>query len=153
MGRVSAGPGRRLVTGLHAAVYRLTRGRVGGRLGSMEQVLLTTTGRRSGVPRTTPLTVLVDGSRLVLIASNGGAPRHPDWYLNLVEDPQVTVQRGAERLAQSARTASPDERATLWPRVVALYSGYATYQRRATREIPLVICVPANRPAPADKSQ
>lgn len=150
---MSASPGRRLVTGLHAAVYRLTRGRVGGRLGAMEQVLLTTTGRRSGAPRTTPLTVLVDGTRLVLIASNGGAPRHPDWYLNLVEDPRVTVQRGAERLALWARTASPDERAALWPRVVALYSGYATYQRRTTREIPLVICVPADRTAPADGSQ
>ena len=135
--------GQRFFTGLHARVYRLSGGRIGSRMGSVENVLLTTTGRRTGRTRTTPLGVLPDGDRLVLVASNGGAPRHPDWYLNLSANPEVTVQRGAAVLRMRARTATPQERDVLWPRVVARYAGYARYQRNARREIPLVICEPA----------
>ena len=134
--------GQRFFTGLHARVYRLTRGRVGSRIGQVENVLLTTTGRRTGRTRTTPLGVLPDGDRLVLVASNGGAPRHPDWYLNLRANPDVTVQRGATVLRMHARTATPQERDALWPKVVQRYAGYDRYQRRSTREIPLVICEP-----------
>lgn len=134
--------GQRFFTGLHARVYRLTRGRVGSRIGPVENVLLTTTGRRTGRTRTTPLGVLPDGDRLVLVASNGGAPRHPDWYLNLRANPDVTVQRGAAVLRMRARTATRQERDVLWPKVVQRYAGYDRYQRRSTREIPLVICEP-----------
>lgn len=141
---MSAGLLQRTVTGLHARVYRWTGGRIGRRIGRVEQVLLTTTGRRSGQPRTTPLTVIADAGRLVLIASNGGAARHPDWYLNLSVDPRVRIQRGPEQLDLIARTATPDERAELWPRAVALYGGYAAYQRRTEREIPVVICEPTS---------
>lgn len=133
-------PGQRLVTSLHTALFRVTRGRLGGRLGRVEQVLLTTTGRRTGARRTTPLAVLVDGDRLVLIASNAGSPGHPDWYLNLSANPDVVVERGRERLRLRAHTATPQERAILWPRAVALYGGYARYQRRTAREIPVVVC-------------
>ena len=136
--------GQRFFTGLHARVYRLSGGRIGSHLGSVENVLLTTTGRRTGRTRTTPLGVLPDGDRLVLVASNGGAPRHPDWYLNLSANPEVTVRRGSTVLRMRARTATPQERDILWPRVVARYAGYARYQRHATREIPLVICEPAS---------
>jgi deazaflavin-dependent oxidoreductase (nitroreductase family) len=139
---VSARRGQRFVTGLHALLYRLSGGRIGGRLGRLEQVLLTTTGRHTGVRRTTPLSVLVDGDRLVLVASNGGSRRHPDWYLNLTADPDVVVQRGSDRLPMRARTASAEERAVLWPRAVALYGGYARYQQRTTRQIPMVVCEP-----------
>jgi len=144
---MSAGALQRFVTGIHARAYRLTGGRLGGRIGRVEQVLLTTTGRRSGRARTTPLSVIADGDRLVLIASNGGAARHPDWYLNLTANPSVTVQRGGEHVAMVARTAGSAERADLWQRAVALYSGYAAYQRRTSREIPVVICesAPATR--------
>ena len=76
----------------------------------------------------------------MLVASNGGAPRHPDWYLNLCADPHVTVQRGAQVRPMLARTATPQERDVLWPRVVQRYAGYARYQQHAPREIPLVIC-------------
>jgi len=131
--------GQRLFTRLHVALYRATAGRVGGRIGRLDHVLLTTRGRRSGRMRTTPLTVLEDGERLVLVASNGGAPRHPDWYLNLTASPEVTVQHGGQRLLMRARTANASERAELWPRVVANYAGYQRYQDRTPREIPLVV--------------
>jgi deazaflavin-dependent oxidoreductase (nitroreductase family) len=139
--------GQRLFTRLHVTLYRATGGRVGGRIGPLDHVLLTTRGRRSGRLRTTPLAVLEDGGRLVLVASNGGAPRHPDWYLNLTASPEVTVQHGGQRLLMRARTATPSERAELWPRVVAHYAGYQRYQDRAPREIPLVVC--ERRTAPA----
>ena len=134
--------GQRFVTGLHSRIYRLTGGRIGSRFGKVENVLLTTTGRRSGAKRTTPLSVLPMGSELVLVASNGGAQRDPDWFLNLTADPSVVVQRGAHRLAMHARPATAAERAELWPKVTSLYQGYATYQTRTEREIPLVVCTP-----------
>jgi deazaflavin-dependent oxidoreductase (nitroreductase family) len=133
---------QRAVTGAHTAIYRLTNGRIGHRLAATEAVLLTTTGRRSGAARVTPLTATPDGDRLLLVASNGGARRHPDWYLNLVAHPEVEVQRGSVHLAMRARTAAPDERAELWPLVLATYKGYAGYQRRTEREIPVVVCEP-----------
>jgi len=134
--------GQRFVTGLHSRIYRWTGGRIGSRFGKVENVLLTTTGRRSGAKRTTPLSVLPMGSELVLVASNGGAQRDPDWFLNLTADPSVVVQRGAHRLAMHARPATAAERADLWPKVTSLYKGYATYQTRTEREIPLVVCTP-----------
>jgi deazaflavin-dependent oxidoreductase (nitroreductase family) len=134
--------GQRFVTGLHSRIYRWTGGRIGSRFGKVENVLLTTTGRRSGAKRTTPLSVLPMGSELVLVASNGGAQRDPDWFLNLTADPSVVVQRGAHRLAMQARPATAAERTELWSKVTSLYKGYATYQTRTEREIPLVICTP-----------
>lgn len=139
---MSAGPVLRVLSRLHVAIYRLSRGRLGSRLGRLEQVLLTTTGRRSGRPRTVPLVGLDDGERLILVASNGGSPTHPDWYLNLTADPRVEVRRGSLRITMRAVTAEAGERAALWPRVVAAYAGYARYQRRADREIPVVLCTP-----------
>jgi deazaflavin-dependent oxidoreductase (nitroreductase family) len=131
-----------LVTQLHVRVYQLTGGKLGGRIGRAEHIVLTTTGRKSGAPRTTPLTVTVDGDRLLLVASNGGARKHPDWYLNLTAEPDVVVQRGSRREPMRARTATPDERAELWGKVVATYGGYADYQRKTSREIPIVVCEP-----------
>jgi deazaflavin-dependent oxidoreductase (nitroreductase family) len=134
---------QKAVTSLHAQVYRLTNGKVGGRFGKAENILLTTTGRTSGTARTTPLTVTVDGDRLILVASNGGAPKHPDWYLNLTADPDVTVQRGGQQLHLRARTATADERPALWTKIVGTYRDYDSYQKKTDREIPLVICEPA----------
>lgn len=132
--------GQKAFTQLHVLVFRSTRGLIGGRMFVVENVLLTTTGRKSGKRRVTPLTATLDGDRVVLVASNGGAPKHPDWYLNLQADPRVAVQRGGSAVAMLARTASADERAELWPRVVATFKGYDGYQKRTEREIPLVIC-------------
>jgi deazaflavin-dependent oxidoreductase (nitroreductase family) len=134
--------GQKAFTSLHAHMYRLTNGKIGGRFGKAENVLLTTTGRKSGKARTTPLMVTVDGDRLILVASNGGAPKHPDWYLNLTADPDVIVQRGGQQLHLRARTATADERPALWSKIVGTYQGYEEYQKKTDREIPLVICEP-----------
>ena len=131
-----------LVTRAHAWVYRRTHGRLGARLGAMPQVLLTTRGRSSGQPRTTPLTGIPYGTGVLLVASDGGKPEHPHWYRNLQAEPRVLVQRGAQATAMRARTLDADERARLWPVAVATYAGYATYQARTDREIPLVLCEP-----------
>jgi deazaflavin-dependent oxidoreductase (nitroreductase family) len=135
--------GQRVVTDLHARLYRLTNGRIGRHFGRVENILLTTTGRKSGKARITPLTVTVDGERLILVASNGGAPKHPDWYLNLTADPGVTLQRGGTLRQFRARTATAAERPALWAKVLDTYRGYDGYQKRTSREIPLVVCEPS----------
>lgn len=132
--------GQRAFTSFHATIYKATKGKIGGRTFKAENVLLTTTGRKSGKARVTPLVATPDGDRIVLVASNGGAQRHPDWYLNLQANPDVTVQRGATVTKMRAHTASADERAELWRKVTAVYKGYDGYQRKTAREIPVVIC-------------
>jgi len=110
-------------------------------------LLLTTTGRRTGKRRTAPLAYLEDGDALVLIASFGGADVHPAWYLNLVASPDVEVRvRGGTPRQMQARIAGAEERERLWPRVVEMWGGYARYQEKTAREIPLVIL---ERPDPA----
>lgn len=130
------------ITRAHTWIYRRSGGRVGSRLGSIPQVLLTTTGRASGLPRTTPLTGIPHGDGVLLVASDGGKPLDPQWYRNLVADGQILMQLGGHQIPMRARTATPAERAELWPRVVEVYGGYATYQGRTERQIPLVICEP-----------
>ncbi|QTE28861.1 nitroreductase/quinone reductase family protein [Pengzhenrongella sicca] len=132
----------RLAIRAHAAVFRLTGGRIGGRLGHLEQVLLTTTGRTTGASRTVPLAVTVVGERLVLIASDGGAAHDPAWFRNLVANPDVRLQRGAVSREMRARTAVGAERAELWRAAVANNAGYAGYQHRTEREIPVVVVEP-----------
>jgi deazaflavin-dependent oxidoreductase (nitroreductase family) len=128
---------------VNLVLYRATNGRVTGSHGGAPVLLLTTTGRRSGKRRTTPLLYLEDGGgTLVVVASYGGAPKHPAWYLNLSANPDVEVQIGREIEPRRARTADEDERARLWPRLVAMYANYATYQTRTEREIPVVILDP-----------
>ena len=129
----------RAFMGLHTAVYRLSRGRLGGKLGNLRILLLTTTGRKSGQPRTVPLVFFEDGERLVVIASKGGDPRDPHWWENLKRDPAAFVQVGAERRRMRARLASVEERARLWPRVKRENPAYAQYESRTTREIPVVL--------------
>jgi len=126
-------------TSLHAGVYRATKGKVGGKFGAAKILLLTTTGRKSGQPRTTPLNYYSDGDRIVLIASNNGQDHDPAWYLNIVANPSVSIQRGAETVTRAARVATPDEKAELWPKIIAWYKGYAKYQAKTSRNIPLVI--------------
>ena len=133
----------RMGTAVHTDLYRWTGGRVGGKAGRMPMLLLTTTGRKSGRPRTTPLGYLSDGERMVLVASYGGDDRHPQWYRNLQANPEATVQVGAVTRRVRAATATAEQKAALWPRVVALYRGYDAYQRKTNRDIPLVILTPA----------
>jgi deazaflavin-dependent oxidoreductase (nitroreductase family) len=131
-------------------LYRKTGGRIGKtwRIGSALRkgvpiCLLTTTGRKSGRPRTVPLCYLADGERVVLVASQGGLPDDPQWYKNLVADPAVEVQVGTTHRRMTARTAGPGERDDLWPRLVELYADYASYQTWTKRTIPVVVCEPA----------
>ena len=124
---------------LHTTVYRLTDGRIGGRLGAQRILLLTTTGRRTKKSRTVPLTFFEDGERLVIIASAGGAPRDPAWWKNLQENAEASVQIDGERRRMRARIASVEERARLWPRVKKENPAYAQYEQRTTREIPVVL--------------
>ena len=133
---------RRVMAG-HALVYRLTGGLIGHRMpGAPPTLLLEHVGAKSGTRRTSPLTYLADGDDVVLVASKGGYPKHPAWFHNLRAHPDTTVQIGREHRAVHARVATPEERERLWPKVVELYSGYADYQRRTEREIPLVILSP-----------
>ena len=133
----------RVVTGFHKAVFRASNGRLANRGYGMPVLQRTTTGRKSGKRRTTMLTSPVqDGDRVVLVASNGGDDRHTKWYLNLRDDPNVEITMDGRTRPMRARVASADEKAGLWPRVVAAHRGYAQYQTRTNRDIPLVILEP-----------
>ena len=128
----------------HRLALGVTGGRWPRRLLGMEPVELHTTGRRSGQKRSTMLTApVIDGDRVVLVASKGGHSDHPDWYRNLTANPRVEITRDGDTTPMVARTATPEERAELWPRIVASYKGYEGYQRNTDREIPVVICEPA----------
>jgi F420H(2)-dependent quinone reductase len=127
----------------HATLYRATNGLIGHRFpGSPPMLLLDHVGAKSGTRRTSPLVYGVDGDDWILVASKGGYPKNPAWFYNLLAHPDTTVQIGARRRPVHAREADPDERRRLWPLMLKVYGGYADYQRRAEREIPLVILTP-----------
>jgi deazaflavin-dependent oxidoreductase (nitroreductase family) len=130
------------VSGLNNFLFRKTGGRIGGSIGKAKILLLTTTGRKSGQPRTVPLVYTPDGERLVLVASYGGDPRSPAWFHNLTANPLVTVELGSEKRTMRAEVADADEKQRLWPMVVDTYKGYEGYQRKTSRDIPLVILTP-----------
>jgi F420H(2)-dependent quinone reductase len=127
----------------HIWVYRHTNGRLGARLLWFPAALLTTTGRKSGKPRTTPTLYLRDGDRVILPASFGGRAENPTWYLNLKENPTVEVQIRAERRRLSARDATEKERTRYWPLLIKMYPPYRGYRKATDRVIPLVVCEPA----------
>ncbi|HYH49945.1 MAG TPA: nitroreductase/quinone reductase family protein [Acidimicrobiia bacterium] len=129
----------RAVTALHTQIYKRTGGRVGGKAGKTTMGLLTTTGRKSGQSRTTPLNIMADGDRWLLVASYGGDDRDPQWFKNLQSNPEATIQLGAETIAVRATVAGIEEKKALWPKVVASYKGYDGYQRKTSRDIPVVI--------------
>jgi deazaflavin-dependent oxidoreductase (nitroreductase family) len=133
---------QRLVTTFHTLVYRLSGGKIGGTVLGCPVLLLTTIGRRTGLPRTAPLLYLPDGQNVVLVASNGGTDKHPTWWLNLESHPRALVEIGGRRVLMRAEEAGPAERARLWPLVVAMYRGYEQYQARTPRQIPLAVLHP-----------
>jgi F420H(2)-dependent quinone reductase len=127
------------VTGLHVRLYRLSGGRIGGRVQDSPVLLLDHVGRRSGRRRTTPLTYMESGDDLVVAGSRGGSEAAPAWWLNLEAHPRTTVQVASERRDVVARTATGDEKQRLWAQLVALRPRFAKYQSRTQREIPLII--------------
>ena len=135
---------------VNVAIYRWTGGLLGSkwRVGSafpwgIPVLLLTTIGRKSGQPRTTPLVFIEDGDNVIVVGSQGGRPRDPLWYKNLVATPECEVQIKRSKKKTKARTASPEERAALWPKLVAHYPDFASYATWTDRIIPVVILEPA----------
>lgn len=135
--RISA-QAQRALAGLHALVYQASGGRLGGRIVGSPVLVLVTTGRRSGAERHTPLLYLPDGDDLVIVASNGGTASHPAWWFNLGAEPRAEVILDNRRLPVTASEATGDDKSALWERLVGMYPGYADYQRRTDREIPVV---------------
>jgi len=116
--------------------------RLGGGKGLVPTLLLTTTGRKSGNALTLPLIFGRSGPNYVVVASKGGAPTHPSWYLNLQANPQVRVQVKGEKFTARAHTADAAERAALWPKMVEIYGPYEQYQTKTDRQIPVVVLTP-----------
>jgi deazaflavin-dependent oxidoreductase (nitroreductase family) len=123
----------------HVQTYRETDGERGYQWRGTTILLLTTRGRMSGRQRTTPLIHRADDGRWVVVASKGGAPEHPDWYKNLVADPEATIQVKGERIAVRAQTAQGDDRERLWRLMTEVWPAYDRYQQRTDREIPVVV--------------
>lgn len=131
----------------HRLLIKVTGGRIGNEAGGMPVLELTTIGRRSGTPRAVMLTSpLQDGDAYVVVASRGGDDHHPAWFLNLRDEPKVQVAvKGGQPTAMIADIATPEERARMWPQIAGRYRNYAGYQKRTSREIPLVLLRPAAR--------
>ena len=129
---------QKCATRLHSYLFRATSGRVGGTLAGGPVLLLVTTGRKTGGSRTTPLLYLMDGEDFVIVASNGGAPKAPDWWLNLEARPEARIETGNRTLRVRAEAVSPEEKTRLWPGLVRMYGGYAGYQKKTDREIPVI---------------
>ena len=138
-------PAAKVVNFLHRSLFTATRGKVGGKVMNMEAVVLTTTGRKTGEKRQTMLTApVVDGDTIYLVASWGGGPKHPMWFLNLQADPNVTITRnGTDTKAMVGRILSHDEKEAIWPRITSAYKGYAGYQEKTDRDIPVIEFTPA----------
>jgi deazaflavin-dependent oxidoreductase (nitroreductase family) len=131
-----------LVTVIHRFLFRLTNGRIGGRLAGNEMLLLATIGRKTGRAREVPLLTVPDDDAWIVVASNAGDDRPPAWWLNLQARPEAEIRVAGQRRAVRARLAGPDERPRLWAKVIASHSGYAAYETRTTRPIPVVLLEP-----------
>ena len=134
--------GLRIVGKLNAPVYRLSGGRIGGKVGGGPVLLLTTTGRKSGQPRTAPVLYLADGERFVVINTNAGNQKTPAWSLNLKANPDAEVEVGRKRFGVRARPAEGEERADLWRRHMEQYSGWDYYESKLDREITVFVLEP-----------
>jgi deazaflavin-dependent oxidoreductase (nitroreductase family) len=134
-----------LLGGLHSALYRATKGRIGGSMRKAPVLLLTTKGRKTGKVRTTPLLYGRDGENVVVVASVGGAPHHPAWFHNL-KGHKAQVQIGKDQWKVKAREAEGQERERLWAQMVGIWPKYAEYQQKTTRRIPVVVLERASSP-------
>ncbi|HYD46991.1 MAG TPA: nitroreductase family deazaflavin-dependent oxidoreductase [Terriglobales bacterium] len=124
-------------------IYRLTGGKIGGTfLRGAPVLLLTTIGRKSGQPRVAPLLYLEDGGNWIIVASKGGMSKHPLWFHNLEANPDAEIEIGRRKIPVRARRATAEEKKALWPRLVAMYRDYDSYQQRTSRDIPVLMLSP-----------
>jgi F420H(2)-dependent quinone reductase len=126
----------------HAALYKLTKGKIGGTFQGVPVALVDSVGRKSGKRRTHPLLATEDGDNLVIIASKGGVDRHPAWYHNLMANPETTVNWYGDLRRVRARETSGKERERLWKQMADVYPDYNAYQRRTERQIPVIVLEP-----------
>ena len=124
---------------MHVPIYRATRGRIGHKTGPIYQLLLTTTGRKSGLSRTLPLTYMRDGKNYVIVASHGGHDKHPAWWLNLEANPKASIQVAHETMTVVASRATGPERDRLWPLLVEMNPQFGTYETITDRVLPVVV--------------
>jgi deazaflavin-dependent oxidoreductase (nitroreductase family) len=134
--------GLRLAGKVNVPLYRISGGRLMAKVARAPVLLLTTTGRKSGQPRTAPVCYLRDGERLVVIGSNAGNPNAPAWSLNLLATPAAEIEIGKERRPVTARVAQGDEREDLWRRMNQLYRGFDDYKQRTERDIKVFVLEP-----------
>jgi deazaflavin-dependent oxidoreductase (nitroreductase family) len=135
----------KVLNAVHRPLFRLSKGKIGGRGLGMPVVVLTTTGRKTGAKRSVMLTSPLQlGESLVLVASRGGDDQNPAWLYNLEADPAVEIELDGRTRPMRARVADAAERAELWPRIVADHSNYASYQTKTDREIPVVVLDPTS---------
>jgi len=132
------------ILGIFTTLYRLSNGKVMGRMAGLNVLLLTTTGRKSGEPRTTPLGYFEQDGDYVIIASNGGADKHPFWFLNLKSNPDVSIQIKDKKISAKAREAEGAARKELWTKLVSLSPQYGQYATSTKREIPMVLLHPVS---------
>lgn len=132
----------RLAMTIYVFLYRRTGGKMGGRLGAMPVLLLTTTGRKTGKKRTVPVMYLSESPNYIIVASNNGREKPPAWWLNLKNNPEATIELGNNVRSIIAEQASPEERRRLWAQLVEKAPAFEGYQRRTRREIPMVILRP-----------
>jgi len=140
-----SGPARlawKLGSGAHAGVYRATGGKVFGRMGESPILLLNTVGRKTGRKRTSPLLYVMDGEDFVIIASKGGAPAQPAWYLNLKANPDATVEVGDREVRVRPEEVDSEEKVRLWQKMIEMYPTYDDFQTKTKREIPLLVLRP-----------
>jgi len=123
-------------------LYNVSGGRIGGKMGNVPVLLLTTTGRKTGKQRTLPLVYIMDGSAYVITASAGGAAKHPGWFFNIRSNPQATIQVKDKHIQVTAEIAGAEKRPVLWARLVEVSPNFAGYEKRTSREIPMVILHP-----------
>jgi deazaflavin-dependent oxidoreductase (nitroreductase family) len=127
--------------------FRTNQGKVGGPFRGMTLLLLHHKGARTGTERVNPLAYRKDGDRLVVFASKGGAPSNPDWYHNLMANPDATVEVGADTVRVRAHRAEDDERERIWTAQKREFPGFADYERKTSRQIPVIILEPVDQPA------
>ncbi|MCU0494650.1 MAG: nitroreductase family deazaflavin-dependent oxidoreductase [Chloroflexaceae bacterium] len=135
----------RALTNVHITLYRLLRGRVPGKFFGTHSILVTTMGRKSGKPRTTPLLFVPDGDSYIVVASYGGSNKHPAWYLNMEANPHVLVEAHGTSVETHASLVHENEYESLWARLVAIYPTYASYRRATTRRLPIVRLKPVGQ--------